>query len=234
MSSISFNEIYTKAIALFDDPKITVAYNTNSIQFKKLMYTFLQNAIALFTNPVSIGTSLAKYAPPFGKMEIFTSDGSTTEFSIDPTIILSEEPEYSYAFVEDGKYVQGVIDFQNRTVTFPDIISAGKEYALEMYYEGEFLDELGYNGIGSTLVLEEVKGILARLLIKAWAEEERNFLLDIRNLMQDTDFKITGNDRVLKSKNAWVDQLDNEVLQLQTKLAWNIRFMRGSQKIDRG
>ena len=69
---ISFNEIYTKAIALFDDPKITKAYNTNQIQFKKLMYTFLQNAIALFTNPVSIGTSLVNYAPPFGKMEIFT------------------------------------------------------------------------------------------------------------------------------------------------------------------
>ena len=52
--------------------------------------------------------------------------------------------------------------------------------------------------------------------------------------MQDSDFKLTGNDRVLKSKNLWVDQLDTEILQLQNKLAWNIRFMNGSQKIGRG
>jgi hypothetical protein len=29
--SILFSDIYTKAIALFDDPKITVAYTTNKI-----------------------------------------------------------------------------------------------------------------------------------------------------------------------------------------------------------
>ena len=58
-------------------------------------------------------------------------------------------------------------------------------------------------------------------------------LLDIRNIMQDSDFKITGNDRILKSKNEWIDQLDTEILQLQNKLAWNIRFMKGSSNIGR-
>ena len=32
-SVISFKDIYTKAIGLFDDPKITAAYNSNLIQF---------------------------------------------------------------------------------------------------------------------------------------------------------------------------------------------------------
>ncbi len=52
--------------------------------------------------------------------------------------------------------------------------------------------------------------------------------------MQDSDFKITGNDRILRSKNEWIDQLDSEILQLQNRLAWNIRFMSGSQNIGRG
>ena len=87
---------------------------------------------------------------------------------------------------------------------------------------------------GNILIVEEIKDILARLLVKAWAESERNMLLDIRNLMQDSDFKITGNDRILKSKNLWVDQLDTEIMQLQNKLAWNIRFMNGSVNVGIG
>ena len=84
------------------------------------------------------------------------------------------------------------------------------------------------------MVEQMVQNILARLLVKSWAEEERNLLLDIRNIMQDSDFKITGNDKVLTSKNKWVDQLDTEVLQYQNRLAWIIRFMGGSRMIGRG
>ena len=84
------------------------------------------------------------------------------------------------------------------------------------------------------MVEQMVQNILARLLVKSWAEEERNLLLDIRNIMQDSDFKITGNDKILTSKNKWVDQLDTEVLQYQNRLAWIIRFMGGSRMIGRG
>lgn len=36
----SFGDVYRKAISLFDDPKITKAYETSQVQFSKLMYTF--------------------------------------------------------------------------------------------------------------------------------------------------------------------------------------------------
>ena len=87
---------------------------------------------------------------------------------------------------------------------------------------------------GTSLVVGYVKDILARLLVKAWGEEERNLLLDIRNLMQDSDFKIMSNDRILKAKNEWVDQLDSEIYNYQNRLAWQIRFMGGSKFIGRG
>jgi len=235
--SILFSEIYTKAIALFDDPKITRAYKTNEVQFDKLMYTYLQNAIALFTNPASIGMRLANYKEPKGTMETFEGDGVTKTFTLDSTFILTDNSIYSY--IADGKYVEGTLDKTARTVTFPgDALPVGKQYAFEQYYVGEFVEDFtGFNrntSAGDKLIVGEIKDILARLLVKAWAEEERNLLLDIRNLMQDSDFKITGNDRVLKAKDSWVDQLDTEILQLQNKLAWNIRFMNGSQMIGRG
>lgn len=73
----SFGDVYRKAIALFDDPKITKAYETSQVQFNKLMYTFLQNAISMFNNPLSISIRLAEYTEPKGTMEIFESDGET-------------------------------------------------------------------------------------------------------------------------------------------------------------
>ena len=234
--SILFSDIYTKAIALFDDPKITKAYNTNKIQFSKLMYTYLQNAIAMFTNPTSIGMRLSAYNEPIGTMEIFEANGQTRIFKLDDDFKILDGAIYGY--IENQTIVLGDLNKESRTVEFPDVLPQGQQYAFEQYYVGEFLDNFsGLNrntASGNALIIGQVKDILARLLVKAWAEEERNLLLDIRNIMQDSDFKLNGNDRVLNAKNKWVDQLDSEILQLQNKLAWNIRFMSGSTNIGRG
>lgn len=234
--SILFSDIYTKAIALFDDPKITVAYQTNIVQFDKLMYTYLQNAISMFSNPASIGVRLSIYNEPVGTMEIFEGDGEKKSFVLDKNFEIRENSHY--CFFEGDIKVEGEIDAENRTVIFPDILPEGKQYAFEQYYVGEFTDN--FNGLnsntskGNNLIIGEIKDILARLLVKAWAESERNLLMDIRNVLQDSDFKLTSNANILKSKNNWVDQLDSEILQLQNRLAWNIRFMKGSMNIGRG
>lgn len=240
---ILFSEIYAKSIALFDDPKITKAYNTNEVQFYKLMYTYLQNAIALFNNPISIGTRLSLYNTPNGVMDIYESDGGKNTFPIDDSIDLHDpsldgnKGRYAHVYIQDNKYVEAEIDYDERTITFPEVLPAGKQYAFEQYYIGEFTGDftkLSKAENADIFIVNQIKDILARLLVKAWGEEERNLLLDIRNLMQDSDFKITGNDRILKSKNAWIDQLDAEILQIQNRLAWEIRFMKGSQKLGRG
>lgn len=234
--SILFSDIYTKAIALFDDPKITIAYQTNIIQFDKLMYTYLQNAISMFNNPVSIGMRLATYNEPVGTMEIFEGDGETSTFTLDENFEI--RPNSHYCFIEGNIKVQGDFDEETRTVKFPDILPKGQQYAFEQYYVGEFTGD--FSGLnqntsqGNTLIINSIKDILARLLVKSWAESERNLLMDIRNILQDSDFKLTSNARILESKNKWIDQLEWEVLQYQNRLAWNIRFMKGSTHIGRG
>ena len=52
--------------------------------------------------------------------------------------------------------------------------------------------------------------------------------------MQDSDFKLTGNDKILNAKNAWINQLDTEILAIQNRLAWSVRFMQSSSKLGRG
>ena len=231
--SILFSDIYAKAIGLFDDPKITRAYETNILQYDKIMYTYLQNAIAMFNNPLAVSIRLSAYNEPKGVMEVFESDGENNVFELGFDII----PNSVYCYIETDTPVKGEIDPVAKTVTFPDVIPAGQQYAVEQYYVGEFTDDfsgLTKGNTGNQAVINYVKDILARLLVKAWGESLRNELLDINGIMTDSDFKITGSDKLLRSKNEWIDQLDFEITQLTTKLGWSLRFMQGSSTIGRG
>lgn len=233
---ILFSDVYRKAIALFDDPRITTAYETNPLQFNKIMYTYLQNAISMFNNPLSVSLRLSEYKEPKGIMQVFEGDGENSTFELDTEFEILDNSVYNY--IEGEILVQGTIDVDTHTVSFPDVLPEGKQYAVEQYYIGEFTDNFegltNKNVQGANLVVGYVKDILARLLVKAWGEEERNLLLDIRNLMQDSDFKIMSNDRILRAKNAWIEQLDSEIYNYQNRLAWQIRFMGGSKFIGRG
>ena len=48
---ILFNEIFARAVNLFDDPDINYAYVNNKVSFSKLMRPYLINGISKFTNP---------------------------------------------------------------------------------------------------------------------------------------------------------------------------------------
>lgn len=233
---ILFSEIYTKAIALFDDPKITVAYKTNIIQFDKMMYTFLQDAISTFNNPAEIGIRLSNFNPPVGTMEVFQGNGVDNSFTLDESFDIL--PNSQYCYIEGKLTCNGTLDIENKIITFPDVLPIGQEYAFEQYYVGEFLDDFNFisltNANAKNAIIEQIKDILARKMVKVWAESNRNMLLDINNIMQSSDFKITGNDKILKAKIAWVTQLEDEINQYQNKLAWNVRYFGGSYKLGRG
>ena len=230
---ISFSDIYKKSIGLFDDPKITVVYETNVIQFNKLMYTFLQNSISLFNNPISVVKRLSIYSEPKGTMEVFIGDGETKVFHLSDDFEIIEGSMYQY--IANGDYVNGILDTENKTVTFPHVIEDGQECSIEQYFAGGF----SFNTQGMTdniagisqSVVNQIKDILARLLVKSWGENTRNFLLDIQNILNDTDFKLHPASNALRAKNVWIAQLDQEILQYQNKLAWNIRMFNKNSNV---
>ena len=205
------------------------------------MYTYLQNAIAMFNNPLIISTKLSNHNLPEGVMETFEGNGETQDFEI--SFNIDEGKKYNYVFMEqDIAVLEGVTLSKDEetgkyTVHFPDILPEGQLYSVEQYYCGEFTDNffnITNGNVGQQAVINYTKDILARLLVKSWAEEERNLLLDIRGIMQDSDFKLLSSDRILKSKNEWVNQLDSEIYNYQNRLAWQIRFMNGSSHLGRG
>ena len=118
---ILFEEIYNKAVVLFDDPKITTAYEENKIAFCKHMYGFFNN-VSIY-EPVIIGQILSDVTNPIGQMEIFDADGVSSEFSVEMNI-----PEKSIImFYADGSVCSGTYDAEHKKVIFGgDILEAGK------------------------------------------------------------------------------------------------------------
>lgn len=234
--SILFSDIYTKAFALMDDPKLTVAYETNTIQWQKLMYSFMQNAIGMFDNPAVVARRLSDYTEPSGQMEVFEGDGVNNEFSLDDDFELLDNSVYM--FTEGSLTVKGTIDRVNRTVKFPDVLPEGKQYSVEQYFCGQFNDNFtGFNLNASganKAFINLIKDILSRLLVKAWAESQRNDYLDTQRSMTDTDFKLTEAYKALAQNTALVDQLDSDLKTMGNRLAWMIRFAKSSSYIGRG
>lgn len=227
-SVISFKDIYTKAIGLFDDPKITAAYNSNLIQFYKLMYVYLQNSISLFNNPLSVMKLISNFEEPTGQMEIFEADGVSKEFELDPEFQVKDNSSYEY--IANGERVSAKLNKDTRTVVFNEVLPIGQQYSFEQYSIGKIECDLGDNGLSTMVqinILNCIKDILARLLVKTWGENTRNFLLDIQNILTDSDFNVHSASSALKAKNEWLNQLDREILQYQNKLAWNIRMLKG-------
>ena len=228
---ILFEEIYNKAVVLFDDPKITTAYEENKIAFCKHMYGFFNN-VSIY-EPVIIGQILSDVTNPIGQMEIFDADGTSSEFEVEMDI-----PDNSIVmFYADGNICNGTYDSQDKKVTFDgNILEKGKEYGLEYYYpgsyNGDFLsisnDHLVINDIE-----QKVKNILARLLVIAWAESVKNMLVDIQGILRDTDFKLTPNSQILSAKVKWIDDLYRQNLAEQNKLSWRIRYSHNRGKFKR-
>ena len=227
---ILFTDIYKKAIGLFDDPKITHAYNTNKIVFDKYMYGYLSTTS--IREPIIIAQIMSDTIDPKGETEIFEADGITKDFEY--TLDIPENSEI--VFTENGKIVQAEIDVNNKIVHFPDVLPSGGTYSLEYYFAGAYIADFSHiTSVEQSIkdITTKVTNILARLIIISWAEETRDMLVDIQGLLRDTDFKSTPNNQILKAKTDWVQTLQHRNDYDQNKLSWQLRYSSGQAKFKR-
>lgn len=226
---ILFKEIYNKAINLFNDPDIQSAYVHDTVRWEKIMYTYLQNGINLFTNPTKISFLLLDQDPPEGVLEVF--DGADTATY---TVTATPPEGCDMSFIIGDEYDrEAVYNATNHTVTFSQPVTTGTKCSVEFYYAGAFLTDFSSaatNVTSADIIQYRVTEILARALVLVWAQNERDFALDIRNLLTDTDFKIYSPANSIEAKVKWVKRLDNEFRTMQNKLAWDLV----SRKYSRG
>jgi len=206
----SFVLIYDYAIATIDDPRITAKYAASPISFFQKMYTFLLNAIPSYINPIKIIKTLEDKAIPDGAVEDFIGNG------IDDTFVLSTTPlpDSFFEYKINGVTVQATYNALTNSVTFPYIVPVGQTAVAQWYFAGQF----------NKTIDEIVQKILGQLLVCKWALQERNFLLDVRRLLNDTDFKLNDNASATNSKVKWYDALREEAEKSMNQHAWDLQY----------
>lgn len=219
---ILFRDIYEKAINLFDDPDIQRAYNEHKIRFEKLMYDYLQNGLILFSDPTAIASQLIDQTPPAGQMEII--DGENKKVY---TLTMGKPLPNSRIVA----MVNGVVDkfavynTEDNSITFSEDVPVGTECSVEWYFGGQFNTDFSgatSSSVSKEFIASKVKDILARCLVLCWAEENENYILEIRNILTDTDFKLHAPSNAIRSKIEWVKHLRWELDTMRTKLGWNL------------
>lgn len=206
--STSFQSIYESAISVIDDPQISQAYIDSPISFFQIMYTYLKNAIPRFNTPLSMIETLSEINLPQGQTEIFSGDGITTTFILSTTPLSDSFFEYQI----NGATVNGTYNSLNNSITFSSAIPTNQTGSFQWYSVGNFI-----NDIDST-----AQNILGLWLVCAWAMKEKNFLLDIRRLLNDTDFKLNDNSTTTKAKISWYEDMREEAEKLQKQYAMNL------------
>lgn len=215
---ISNKDIYDRAINLIDDPVLNRAQIRNPIEFQKMMYKFLKNGVSIITSPIRVSQALSNATPPDGSTEFFDGDGSDT-FTVEMEI-----PEDADIVCRIDENIDYEATYEGNVVKFSKPIKEGEVASIEWYTCGGFADLQGVNSrVPIESVTSKVIDMLARALVISWADKEKNFLLDIRNVLQDTDFKLYSPANSLKSKIEWVDGLRFEIMTLQTKMDWDFR-----------
>lgn len=218
---IQFKEIYNKAINLFDDPDIQYAYAIEPIRWQKIMYQYLENGIGLFTNPTRIAMLLVDQKMPKSIVQTMVGNG-TKIYQLEST----PETGSDFCYVYNDKIYNDIkYDGQNNQVEIGIEIPEGEEFAVEWYFSGCFNTDFASattSTVSKDTIAYRVKDIMARALVLCWAENEKNFVLEIRNLLTDTDFKIYSPANSIKAKVEWVKQLRFDFDTMTNKLGWDL------------
>lgn len=205
----SYVDIYTRAIKRFDDPSITSAYNTNPIDFFQVMLGYLENAIPAFITPMIMLDILNDTTDYSEQTELFDGTGATDTFVLSTT-----PPTGSYFYAEVGDIPQEVSYTElTNSVQFLSNPPIGNENVLvQWYYAGQF---------NQTLTVRQ-QDILSGLLVQCWSEKEKNFLLDIRRLLNDTDYKMGVESSNITSKGNWFAGIREKNDSDMQKYAWDV------------
>ena len=202
-------DIYSRAVKAFDDPRITSAFESNPIEWMEIMSGYLDMAIPLFITPTMMIPILNDITSSSEQTELFDGTGATDTF------ILTTIPP-------TDSYFQGTISNINYDLTYTQITNSvtflfnppigTDNVATTWYFAGQFNQTL----------TDRQQNILAKLLVQCWAEKERNFMLDIRRLLNDNDFKMGVEATNVNAKSNWFastrEYCDNEM----NKYSWDV------------
>lgn len=230
MENTSFLEIYRLAITEIEDPIITRKFEESVIDFARVMYNYLDDAIPFFTSPQFVMDKLYPYNKPSYDVLYITGNGVDSEFLLERPFtedtLIEVKVEEDNVNIETTQYefdkphlVTVSYDKDNETLEFdstegerPNDARLGFDISLEkssIIFESPPKENskitVRFYDIGSfNFELNPVeKSILAEILVYRWATKEQNYLLDIRRLLRDDDYQLHDGSRTVNSKLEW-------------------------------
>lgn len=220
---ILFHDIFERAFNLFDDPDISRKYYKDRAGFEKDMLDYLLIGKNKFTSPVSITDKLSTYDEAVGYSEKDTGDGTDTYILQQQVANNGEGVGFTYKI--DGQNVFGQYNKENNSVIFERPVLSTETWSVQWFYSGAFTADFSdclRKEFPEKSIMEKIVNILAYGLLSAWGDKEVGRVLEVRNILTDTDFNMYSPANSAKAKIEWRNQMNRDMDTLVSELNWRI------------
>jgi len=215
---IAFKEIYSRAINLLDDPDINRVFIDNQVGFCKIMYPFLVNGVSQIHSPIQVANKLTEVQEAKAEIEIFDGDGVSHTYAL--SMLIPDGADVVF-FISNKIDRGATLSADKSMVTFSRVVKTDEKCAVEYYLDGAFIGDFSKvkGNFPLQLLINRVKDLLIRATVLSWIEKEKNFLLEIRNILNDTDFRLFSPSANTQAKLMWAQQTRREFIDLMNKLS---------------
>ena len=191
---------------MFSDPDIDKKYYNDQAGFQADMLDFLILGKNKFMSPVAITDQLIVCAEPQGKME--TDNGNGSDTYVLESAVVNQGQGVGFTYSINNEKVRGAYDPQTNSVTFERNVSTEETWTVAWYFAGAFTADFSSclrSDFPMDAIMEKVINILAYALVSAWGDKEVGRVLEVRNILTDTDFKMYSPANSTRAKVEWRD-----------------------------
>lgn len=220
---ILFKDIYERAIKLYDDPAIKYKYYNDPVGFDRVMFHYLMVAKNKFTSPTAITNKFCEYSEPEGIEESFDGNGSDTY------ILESQVPNkgkgVTFLFKVGEESISGVYNSTNNSVIFSRKIEVNETCSVTWSFAGAFTADFTTcfrSDFNVPALIDKIITILAYALLSTWGDEEVGRLLEVKNILIDTDFNLLSQANATRARIEWRDRMNENVDSLTSEFTWMI------------
>ncbi len=218
---IYFEEILNMAFNLFDDPDISRKYYYDRAGFQRDMLDYLMIGLGKTALPQSIMDQLILCDQSQTDQIEGDGDGNSS-YALEGQPI---QEHSAISFRIGNEFVSGSYDKDTNTVTFNRKVNIGEKWYVDAFYAGAFTGDFKKclrSDFNMKTIIATVKRILAYATLSAWGDKEVGRVLEVRNILTDTDFKLYSPANSAKAKMEWRDKMNANVDTLVVNLNWMI------------
>ncbi len=222
---IYFKEIFDRAFNLFDDPMISREYYEDQASFQKDMLEFLMIGKNKFTSPVSITDKLTEMDSngPQGYCE--SDSGTGSQKYVLEKVVPNGGEGVGFTYRIGTEKVSGTYNAADNSVEFSREVLPTEEWSVTWFYAGAFTADFSSclrSDFPVNAIMDKIINILAYALLSAYGDKEVGRVIEVRNILTDTDFNMYSPANSAKAKIEWRNQMNKDMDTLVSELNWRI------------